>query len=517
MTKLGGQRRGGAADGLRRRPASAGPTASAESATGKVTPSRLAAFEILKLVGEGKGHSDELLHSARVDGLTPGDRNLTTALVMGVLRWQIALDARVRSLLERPEQRLAEGVAIALRLGAFQLLHLERIPAHAALSESVELCRVAGEPHAAGLVNAVLRRVAAGKAISQSRDPSAGSGQIMGYSGKPTSQNRDMGHPVRRGAQSREVGHPANQPTSRNQDIGHPVQAISESRDVAGPGRAASLDESVEVFAERLGHPRWMVERWEAAYGREAALAICQADQREPGESRMFAETGGEWPQMEDGSRLVAELAAAALPGARRVWDCCAAPGGKTLILARRLAGAEVVASDVSARRLAQTEERIRRYGYAARVEFVVADAAEAGAVKGEFDLIVCDVPCSGTGTLGGNPEIRHRLRVEEIARQAERQGRILAGAATRLAAGGRLVYSTCSLEPEECEGVVDRFRASGGWGRVAVDGLLEGLALCGVLAGDAGLDAAVRDGRLRTLPGVHGCDGFFAAVLERG
>ena len=490
MTKLGGQRRGGAADGLRRRPASAGPTASAESATGKVTPSRLAAFEILKLVGEGKGHSDELLHSARVDGLTPGDRNLTTALVMGVLRWQIALDARVRSLLERPEQRLAEGVAIALRLGAFQLLHLERIPAHAALSESVELCRVAGEPHAAGLVNAVLRRVAAGKAISQSRDPSAGSGQVMGYSGKPTSQNRDMGHPV---------------------------QAISESRDVAGPGRAASLDESVEVFAERLGHPRWMVERWEAAYGREAALAICQADQREPGESRMFAETGAEWPQMEDGSRLVAELAAAAVPGARRVWDCCAAPGGKTLILARRLAGAEVVASDVSARRLAQTEERIRRYGYAARVEFVVADAAEAGAVKGEFDLIVCDVPCSGTGTLGGNPEIRHRLRVEEIARQAERQGRILAGAATRLAAGGRLVYSTCSLEPEECEGVVDRFRASGGWGRVAVDGLLEGLALCGVLAGEAGLDAAVRDGRLRTLPGVHGCDGFFAAVLERG
>jgi len=99
----------------------------------KITPSRLAAFEILKLVGEGKGHSDELLHSARVDALSPEDRNLTTALVMGVLRWQIALDARVRGLLQRPEQRLAEPVAIALRMGAFQLLHLERIPAHAAL------------------------------------------------------------------------------------------------------------------------------------------------------------------------------------------------------------------------------------------------------------------------------------------------------------------------------------------------------------------------------------------------
>ena len=132
-----------------------------EAAIAKVTPARLAAFEILKLVGEGKGHSDELLHSARVDALSPEDRNLTTALVMGVLRWQIALDARVRGLLQRPEQRLAEPVAIALRMGAFQLLHLDRIPAHAALSESVELCRAAGEPHAAGMVNAVLRKVAA--------------------------------------------------------------------------------------------------------------------------------------------------------------------------------------------------------------------------------------------------------------------------------------------------------------------------------------------------------------------
>src|SRR5258708_8825297 len=146
---------------VRKRPASAGPTAGVEAATAKITPAGLAGFEILKLVGEGRGHSDELLHSARVDALSPEDRNLTTTLVMGVLRWQIALDARVRSLLQRPEQRLAEPVAIALRMGAFQLLHLERIPAHAALSESVELCRAAGEPHATGMVNAVLRKVAA--------------------------------------------------------------------------------------------------------------------------------------------------------------------------------------------------------------------------------------------------------------------------------------------------------------------------------------------------------------------
>ena len=151
----------GAGGSAKKRPASAGPPADAQAAIAKVTPARWAAFEILKMVGEGKGHSDELLHSSRLEALSPEDRNLTTALVLGVLRWQIALDARLRPLLQRPEQRLAEPVAIALRLGAFQLLHMDRIPAHAALSESVELCRAAGEPHAAGMVNAILRKVAA--------------------------------------------------------------------------------------------------------------------------------------------------------------------------------------------------------------------------------------------------------------------------------------------------------------------------------------------------------------------
>jgi 16S rRNA (cytosine967-C5)-methyltransferase len=427
---------------VRKRPVSAGPTASVAAATAKVTPARLAAFEILKRVGEGKGHSDELLHSARVDALSPEDRNLTMALVMGVLRWQIALDARVRPLLQRPEQRLAEPVAIALRMGAFQLLHMDKIPAHAALSESVELCKAAGEPHAAGMVNAVLRKVAA-----------------------------------------------AQRPGVR-------------------------IHESVAAFAERLGHPLWMVERWVKEYGREAALKVCEADQKEPASGGMFSESGGGLPQMDDGSRLVAEIAAAAMPRAKRVWDCCAAPGGKTLVMARRLGGAEIVASDVSAKRLAQTETRLKRYAYAERVQFDVADAADAKGVEGEFDLILCDVPCSGTGTLAGNPEIRHRLKVEELARQAERQRAILKGALKRLAPGGRLVYSTCSLEPEECERVIET--VGDGVRRVAVEGLLAELGEQGILLKGVELDSAVRGGNLRTLPGVHHCDGFFASVFER-
>lgn len=407
----------------------------------KVSPSRLAAFEVLVAAGFGQGHSDELLHASKMDRLSTEDRNLATALVMGVLRWQIALDARARGLLQRPEQRLAEPVAIALRMGAFQLLHLDRIPAHAALSESVELCREAGHPHAAGMVNAVLRKLAAAK-----------------RTGVP-------------------------------------------------------IHESVAAFAERLGHPAWMVERWSAIYGREAALKICEADQQEPAEGGMFAESGGDLPQMDDGSRLVAELAAAAVPEAKRVWDCCAAPGGKTLVLARRLGEAVVVASDVSAKRLAAMEARLKRHAYAEGVVCAVADAADPRGIEGEFDLILCDVPCSGTGTLARNPEIRHRLKPEDLARQVARQRSILEGALRRLAAGGRLVYSTCSLEPEECEEVVV---GTSGLRRVPIEGLISELMEQGILLGGVQLHSAVQEGALRTLPGVHRCDGFFAAVLDR-
>jgi len=128
------------------RPASAGPTMGAATASAKITAARRVAFEILTLVAEGKGHSDELLHGVRMEGLSEADKHLATALVMGVLRWQIALDAGWKRFLQRPDQRVPESVALVLRLGAFQLLHMDRVPAHAAISESVEMCRAAGEP-----------------------------------------------------------------------------------------------------------------------------------------------------------------------------------------------------------------------------------------------------------------------------------------------------------------------------------------------------------------------------------
>ncbi len=416
------------------RPASAGPTREAAVAHAKITPARRVAFEVLTSVEAGRGHSDDLLRGPGMEALSEADKNLATALVMGTLRWQIALDAQVRKLLERPGQKLPVEVALVLRLGAFQLLHMDRIPAHAALSESVEMCRAAGHPHATGMVNAVLRKVA------------------------------------------------------------------------GLPALGAKVFETTAAFAERLGHPAWMVERWVANYGREQALAICTADQDEPVSGRLFTAEEG-LPAIDDGSRLVAELAVAAMPaGGSRVWDCCAAPGGKTLVLAARLPEAEVLATDVSAKRMGLMQGRLRRVAAAARVTTAVADAvgmATVGKTAGEFDLILCDVPCSGTGTLGRNPEIRLRLEESELARQAARQREILTAALERLAPGGRLVYSTCSLEPEECERVVEA--VAEGWRRVPVSKLLA-----------PEFQGMVRDGGLRTLPGVDPCDGFYAVVLER-
>jgi 16S rRNA (cytosine967-C5)-methyltransferase len=193
-------------------------------------------------------------------------------------------------------------------------------------------------------------------------------------------------------------------------------------------------------------------------------------------------------------------------------------------MLARRLGDADILATDASKKRLTHMKARLRRFPYAERVRCEVMDASAAASdAEAKFDLILCDVPCSGTGTLARNPEIRHHLRVEDFARQATRQRAILGGALRRLAPGGRLVYSTCSLEPEENEAVVDSVMDSiggeMGLQRISVTPLLANLSDSGVLGGEAGaalIGSAVRDGALRTLPGSHQCDGFYAIVLER-
>jgi 16S rRNA (cytosine967-C5)-methyltransferase len=450
-----------------------------------ISASRKAAFAILMAVERGQSHSDDLLRGGAVNSLSAPDRNLATALVLGVLRWQIQLDHQLQVLLKRPNAKLDPEILIALRLGAFQLLHMDRIPARAAIDESVELAKKAGHRFASGMVNAVLRKLAAA-----------------------------------------------------------PYFDFSE-------GSAAEL-------AMSQAYPAWMVERWAGFFGLEPARAICRHGQTQPilavrienpaveaelAQAGIHLEPGellttaravasgdvtaaaafleGRVRLQDEGSQLVAEIAACAgknlVREAKKIVDTCAAPGGKTLILAERNRQARILACESSPRRLEQLSKRLA--AHAGRVECRLADATTLAETEA-FDLALADVPCSGTGTLGRNPEIRHRLHPEDFARQAERQRAILHTALLAVRPGGRVVYSTCSLEPEENEQVIAAVLEETPNARlVPLDSSLKALLSDGILTASGAerlLGCLAPQGTLRLLPGAFHTDGFFIALIER-
>jgi 16S rRNA (cytosine967-C5)-methyltransferase len=441
------------------------------------SPARAAAFQILLVLERGQAHSDDLLRSAKVETLSSADRNLTTALVLGTLRWQIQLDHQIRPLLKHPNAKLDAEVLIALRLGAFQLLHLDRIPAHAAIGESVELTKEAGHRFASGMVNAVLRKLAAAP-------------------------------------------------------------------------RLESATSTAAEMAMAYAHPAWMVERWVAHYGMEAARAICIHGQSQPavalriGGAEVERELVAAGIQLDEGSLLTAaravlsgdvtttpafhegrarlqdegsQLVAEIAGRGEVILDCCAAPGGKTIILAERNPNATIVACESSAQRLEQLRSRLAMFG--ARIECRQADAT-ALEDRDVYDLALADVPCSGTGTLGRNPEIRHRLSCEDLARQAERQRAILHAALRAVRPGGRVVYSTCSLEPEENEQVIAAVVAESRDARIiSLASRLQEMRSEKVLdeSASARLQSSLTpEGFLRLLPGSFQTDGFFVALIER-
>ena len=433
-----------------------------------VSVARLAAFDILLRVESTDAYASELLHSARMERLSPADHGLATEIVMGVLRWRSVLDEQLSQNVDKPLAKLDPEVITALRMGAYQLRFLDRIPAHAAINESVELVKKARKRSAAGMVNAVLRKIS-------SQSP-----------------------------------------------------------------KLSSVRDNSSISA----HPAWLIQRWEQAYGSAAAHAICGYDQAAPGtviraDAKLLEELAAEGVRLEPGKllknayavisgdirrtsafrerRLViqdegSQLVALLLGRGQRILDCCAAPGGKTRIIAEQNPQRTVVAMELHGHRAAL----IKRLMPASNVHIVAADA-RAMPFSNQFDRILVDTPCTGSGTLARNSEIKWRLKPAHIDGMQAYQLEILAAAMKQLAPGGHLLYSTCSLEPEENEVVVERvLEGATGFRVLDIRGRLNELRKDGLLV-SPDIESLVRGRYLRTIPGIHPCDGFFAALLERG
>lgn len=452
-----------------------------------ITPARKIAYDVLRRVESEGAYASDLLHAALGASVKPADAALATELTLGVLRQRLLLDFLLERHLKKRVARLDLPVALALRIGAYQLRFLQRVPARAAVNESVDLVKKARKSSAASFVNAVLRR----------------------------------------------VGEQAKVPAEK----------------ILPPSISAA-----ERLAILHSHPAWIIERWLARFGEPRTIALLEADNRSPRLSCVvndpaeredvfralehaglrvepgtllrdaFAVSGGSVSRTKEfraGRISIQDEASQAIPlllgvcPGDCILDLCAAPGGKTPPLAR-VAGSRglVIAADLHAHRLRAMAAQFDRLGLS-NIRLVQLDASQNLPFAGWFDRILLDAPCSGTGTLARHPEIRWRLRPEQFAKFHDLQVRMLRIALGHLASGGRLIYSTCSLEAEENEDVISHvLRDASGVSRVPAAKMAETLAphLAPWQSAPALFDQA---GQFHTLPSQQQTDGFFAAALR--
>jgi 16S rRNA (cytosine967-C5)-methyltransferase len=427
------------------------------------TAARRLAYRVLREVeGGGTTLADRLAQRDAMD-LAPRDRAFLHELVLGTLRLRGALDFALAPLLERQTiERLQPAVRAVLRLGAHQVVHL-RVPDRAAVSESVDLARGVA-PRAAGLVNAVLRRLA--------RD------------GPPSPPDPDK-DPL---AWLTTAGSLPSWLAERWLSRLGPAAAVARARAwLAPPPAVFRLNPRVPDAFEQVV----------AAGVAPVALTVPGAWLATGASPHDLAAKGVVYVQ-DQGSQMVGRLA----EGGRRTLDACAAPGGKSTLLADvNGPTATVVAAEASPRRVRTLAEIVGRWG-APGVHVVAADGLRPP-LRGSFDSVLIDAPCSGLGTLARHPDIRWRAKAGDLPYHAARQGALLRSLAPLVRPGGTLVFATCSLEPEENEGVVEPFLASHAEFAIA-----------------RGPDWAepLADGPFyRTLPEKGGGDAFFAARLTRG
>jgi 16S rRNA (cytosine967-C5)-methyltransferase len=384
--------------------------------------------------------------------LSPGDRRLVTQLVYGVLRRRGTLRALLEPFVNRPAHKVETWLWDALYLGACQLALLSHVPAHAAVHETVELAVRFGRPGARGFLNGVLRRLA--ELITYERVASAAADAL----------------PLERG----------------------------EYRRLARPVLPDPVAHPVEYLAAAFGLPDWLVRRWLPRYGveecqrlgfwfagpapltlrcnplrcgREQLLAALRgagyvAEAGEHPQSVRLHEAGPirdlpgyheGWFSVQDESAMRVASALAPEPG-ETILDLCAAPGGKATHLAELMGNTgRIVACDTEERRLQTVESLARRLGLST-IETVTLSSPQGEATPpgGPFDRVLVDVPCSNTGVLGKRPEARWRLRPEDLRQLVTLQTRLLRLAIESVRPGGAIVYSTCSIEPEENRQVIE-------------------------------------------------------------
>lgn len=449
-----------------------------------IAPARRAAFAALVDIADNRVDLDQAVENAR-QGLTDTrDVALLREIVTGTLRWQARLDWRLAPLSRVPLNRLDLEVLVALRMAAYQLEFLDRVPASAVVNDTVALVRRARKASAAGLVNAVLRRLAGGERtalpVAPAEAPVAEVASALAVSSAHPAWliERWLARDPRQVVEALLAFN--NQPPPMTLRV-NPLAGVT--RDEVAAQLAAAGIETSPCGSAPLG----------LVVG--AGLAVSHP-----------ALAAGAFTIQDEGSQLAA-LVAPVVAGAR-VLDVCAAPGGKALAYAWAAGPTgHVVACDIRPRRLEVLRATLTR-GHAATAEVVAVDEHHALPFAPVYDVVAVDAPCSGLGTLRRDPDIKWRRAPEDLARFQARQVDLLARAAAVVAPGGRLVYTTCSTEPEENIEVVRRVLA-----------LVPGFRLGRADAGPSGQILAPfvePDGCLRTHSVRHGLEGYFGAVLER-
>jgi 16S rRNA (cytosine967-C5)-methyltransferase len=446
-----------------------------------IAPARRAAYEVLLAVDAGRSDLPHALAKVRTRLTDERDRALAGEIAAGTLRWQAVFDHIIEQFASRRLSRLDPEVVVILRMTMFQLLHLDRVPASAAVHDAVSLAGAVGKRSAAALVNAVLRRVSRQRGalpLPERPPPEAPREALLDY------LSVSQSHP--RWLVTRWLDRHGFEATEQWAQFDNSPASLTL--------RANRLRVTTGDLAERLLRHGVVTER--GLYAPDALAVVT-------GNPLLTPLAGqGLFAVQDEASQLVAAMTG--VKAGERVLDACASPGGKTTAMASAMGDRGlIVAADLRGARVELLARTVREAG-ATSVRVVRANAGAPLPFAADFDCVLLDAPCSGLGTIRRDPEIRWRRREADLPGLAASQLHMLREVARVVRPGGRVVYATCSSEPEENDDVVDAFLATSSF---EPDPVREP-AWLGPLLDDKG--------RLRTLPFRHGLEAFFAARLVR-